>query len=503
MYKVLIVEDEPVELEALAKMVGGYEAQVGDVLLAKDGYEALRLARAETPDIMIVDVNIPGISGLEALTTLRGEGYAGEAVIVTAYSQFDYAQTALRANVADYLLKPVDDAELDRCLKKVFTRLEAAWRDRRDMSDLRRRVLDIATCLQPMVLEALMKGRAPESSLRTLFNWPPDGQLQAFALSMDFETELSPDEQNCLYYDLYNLYAFQFSLIASTGERRILMAIQPSQAMPSAQVELLMWCCARRTLQITRARGHGCRVRAGGMYTHYGEFALFPMESQSFQGELALPLKALLNVPAFSAREIEIRRSKALMRLKAGEPEKAASAFKPLFSDAVYKWAGLYHLFNALLIFDPQIDVLDAYKAVCRSGCAPTVAASAWMEKNAPVSGAGRESSSTSFIISQALEIIDNRYMDDALSQADIARQLGLSQAYFSRLFKKEAGETFIARLTKTRLRRARELLKEGLPVSLVAKQCGYQSKKYFLDAFRQNVGLSVTQYLNREEDGR
>ena len=82
------------------------------------------------------------------------------------------------------------------------------------------------------------------------------------------------------------------------------------------------------------------------------------------------------------------------------------------------------------------------------------------------------------------------------LSQADIAEHFGLSQAYFSRFFKKETGETFITYLTHLRLERAKNLLIAGKGVSEVAESCGYQSKKYFLDVFRQNTGKTVAQYL-------
>lgn len=86
------------------------------------------------------------------------------------------------------------------------------------------------------------------------------------------------------------------------------------------------------------------------------------------------------------------------------------------------------------------------------------------------------------------------------LSQADVATQLGLSQSYFSRLFKKETGETFMAALTHTRLSHAKEMLAQGASIQETSEACGYQSKKYFSDVFRQNFGVSVTQYLRGEE---
>lgn len=501
MYKVLIVEDEPLELQALAKMVGAYGRQVEAVYLASDGHEALRLARVQSPHLILMDINIPGCSGLEVIKTLRGEGYRGAVIIVTAYGQFEYAQIALRVEAADYLLKPLDAAELDHCLQKVFARLDTAAQAQ-DVSRLQARIRDITACLQPIMLAALFNGQAPEETMRTLFGWPEDGNLQAFALRLDFDHPLNPDEQKCLYFDLYSLMCFQFTLIASTEDSRMLLAMQSLNPMEPAQLELALWCAAVSALKLIQAKGHSCRLTGSPLYVRYGDFAAFaPEDSARSRADMPhLPLKTLLDLPAAIPRDMPVRRSKALMRLKAGMPQKTVPLYKPLLSQQSTQWAGLYFLFEALTAFDPQTDVLGAYQAVAQGKASAASCAAQWLEQNARRSCPAR-GAATSFLIGQALEIIDSQYMDAMLSQADIARQLGLSQAYFSRLFKKEVGETFICRLTRTRLKRAKALLLQGLAIDQIAQACGYQSKKYFMDAFRQNTGLSVSQYLRQGEN--
>lgn len=152
--------------------------------------------------------------------------------------------------------------------------------------------------------------------------------------------------------------------------------------------------------------------------------------------------------------------------------------------------------------FDANANLLDAYHAIVQSDAGLSSAAGTWIEENASCAIAAPKASSKGFIIDQALEIIQNEYSNPMLSQADISDHLGLSQAYFSRLFKKEMGETFIAYLTQTRMNHAKLLLCDGQPVQAIAEACGYQSKKYFLDVFRQSTGMSIAQYLdevNRE----
>lgn len=114
MYKVLIVEDE-IWISALIRSV--LEEGVPSVCIAgeaQNGQEALELIRTLRPDIVLTDINLPIMSGLEVITQAKAEGFSGKFAIISGYSDFSYAQQALRADVSDYLLKPVDDEELCR-----------------------------------------------------------------------------------------------------------------------------------------------------------------------------------------------------------------------------------------------------------------------------------------------------------------------------------------------------------------------------------------------------
>ena len=119
MLRVLIVEDEEIIRRGLLCMIdwAGMGCRiVGD---AADGREGLALMRTEHPDVVLTDIRMPRMDGLEMAEAARAEGILPQLVFLTSYAEFGYAQQALRLQAADYLLKPVDEAELAALMKRL------------------------------------------------------------------------------------------------------------------------------------------------------------------------------------------------------------------------------------------------------------------------------------------------------------------------------------------------------------------------------------------------
>ena len=107
-YRVIVADDEEPEVRALEKII--QENLPGLYLLpsARNGLELVELARELSPDILICDINMPGLGGLEALEQLRRSGVQGKIIINTAYPEFEFARKALLLGASDYLLKPTE-----------------------------------------------------------------------------------------------------------------------------------------------------------------------------------------------------------------------------------------------------------------------------------------------------------------------------------------------------------------------------------------------------------
>lgn len=124
MYKVLLVEDESIIRQGLIFRVNWLVLNCSVPLEAPNGREGLALIESEKPDIVITDVKMPFMDGIEMLEH-GSELYHFKSIIVSGYEDFTYARSAIRLGVSDYLLKPVDMEELVLTIKKLCRSIES------------------------------------------------------------------------------------------------------------------------------------------------------------------------------------------------------------------------------------------------------------------------------------------------------------------------------------------------------------------------------------------
>lgn len=115
---VLLVDDERIVIEGFRRLVPweryGYEV-AGE---AMDGWEAVRKAERLTPDLIVMDINLPGMNGIDCVRTIQGSGSRAQFIMVTGYDSIGYCQEALRLRVQDYILKPIDFEEFTEILSR-------------------------------------------------------------------------------------------------------------------------------------------------------------------------------------------------------------------------------------------------------------------------------------------------------------------------------------------------------------------------------------------------
>ncbi len=123
MFKVLLIDDEPIIREGLETIIDwsqhGFEI-CGEAANGRDGLEKVRHMQ---PDLLIVDIKMPVIDGLKLLEELRKEGNQVQALILTGYSEFAYAQKAVNLGAIGYILKPIDEDDLSTNVKKAYNEI--------------------------------------------------------------------------------------------------------------------------------------------------------------------------------------------------------------------------------------------------------------------------------------------------------------------------------------------------------------------------------------------
>lgn len=124
MHTLLIVDDEPIEREGLRLLICGNIADITIVGEAENGYEAIEQFKKFAPDIVFIDITMPGMNGLKAVEEMMKMDIVSHFVLITSYSLFDYAQKAIHLGVEDFLLKPADLSSIRSILDKIICKIK-------------------------------------------------------------------------------------------------------------------------------------------------------------------------------------------------------------------------------------------------------------------------------------------------------------------------------------------------------------------------------------------
>lgn len=130
MYKVLIVDDERPVRTAI-RLAGEWEKlAVSEIAEAPEARTGLQLLKEWKPDIVLVDIKMPVMDGMEMLRRASAEHPEAKYIIISGFDEFEYARQAIHYRVLDYLLKPVDKVELNRSLREAIRQLDEDRKDR-------------------------------------------------------------------------------------------------------------------------------------------------------------------------------------------------------------------------------------------------------------------------------------------------------------------------------------------------------------------------------------
>ena len=167
-------------------------------------------------------------------------------------------------------------------------------------------------------------------------------------------------------------------------------------------------------------------------------------------------------------------------------------------------WEYLRILFDALVTFSDRQDLSFVMEKISSEGFIEDSKQQQEMIHQILIDCRTDEEESTDTSIDQILKIMREEYTSD-LSQAEIAQRMGMTQTYFSRMFKNKTGKNFVSLLTEFRMNHAKELIakEHDITISELAEKCGYTSKTYFCALFRKTVGLTVNEYRRRLENER
>ncbi|MUK87723.1 response regulator [Ornithinibacillus sp. L9] len=467
--RILVAEDELLERKAFIKFIRDTFSDMEVVGEAANGRMAIELAESMNPDVIFMDIKMPGINGLEAIEKINAMNPTIKFILVSAYDSFDYAKQAMRFGIKDYILKPGKKEEIVKALLRVRKEMEQE-------STLKK---------EKIQTEKLMK----ERFLAKLMHLPIDEEVK------ELQERLYPSMKNGCFFVLHgdseiqteriekSLYQYiDFPFIMSTVDDRMVVVILTEEALEKADILKLA-----RKIHVDL-----------GEQIYIGVGTSYPIENlpKSYQ-------------EAYSAcHQLKIDQGSNYGFLQKGKRDQTAEEIIAMISDEIEKGNGdqavtIFKDYQHMLPVSERENLYIKVKHIIGTLNISQVKGS--------ISSLKTEHDWSSFLQICGLKVEEyyqskqfkvqittyiHDHFHENLSLEEAAAHMELSPNYFSNVFKQEFGETFIDYVTKVRMQKAKELV-ENSSYSLkeISYMTGYKDPNYFSRVFKKHFHLSPKQF--------
>lgn len=530
MYRVLIADDEGIMLEALKSIITRNFGNECELAFAKTGRAVVELAESFRPDITFMDIQMPGINGIQAIREIRKFNTSIKFVIITAYDKFDYAKEAINLGVLDYLTKPVKRQMVIQVLERAMEQIDGERKKRSDNLKIQEKLETVIPIVENGLINSMIlqeEGSSDLSYYRMLldirqkyayvvliqFGLPTEDGILTTPVGMSVKAQTFYPECCSICKEFFPC------IVGPIMTNRIVLAV-PTDAQELEYQERIQVIEQARHLMRKLGSRFEARFRAGigkvygleEMKLSYQEaYRALGQENSSVVHADDITVKGTYtgNYPA----EVERSLFQALSR-----GDWAATRQK---ADEFFSWmVNNYYDDRA----DIQLKVLEftiwaereaffsggieQYGFHSRKGymtevlaCKDYSSLREWfLQKLREVCRkiATKKEEQSESIVSKAKNYI-NQNFNRELTLDDVSKSVNVSPYYFSKLFKEESGENFIEYLTRVRISHAKALLKNpALSIKEICLMSGYSDPNYFSRIFKKQEDVTPSEYRER-----
>ncbi len=523
MYKLIFADDEAVVRNNIARLVDWNSCGFEMIGCCSNGHELLELVEKDIPDLVITDINMPFLTGIEASQCLKKDYPSIKIVFLTGYNDFNYAQKAIDLKVMKYILKPVTAESMLQSLKEIREVLDEEYRQSTNMVQLEEFYQQNLPMLQSVFLNNLftdgVSDREAEQKLRFLkLNFLDKKSFQIAVIMNDpipQENDFAQESDDLIDFAIYNIskevmetYCIGTAIYSSN--KVIAIAGYDDAAKLNSFSSCLeeIRTAIETHLHFTVTVGKGCVCgHWSELRTSYEE-ALAALSYRNSVGDnRVIFIKDIepqrRSTTAFD-KNLEMQ---FLSAVKMGDLQSTQKIVHECMQATENRQGGIslqrYCTLTILMcllreadnigISEEEIVAESDMKSVFDMWSTDKMEAIACGSAEKLLNGiVQNRKNSCSAAVEKAKKIIAERYKHPDLSLDEVSEFLHLSASYFRAVFKKETGTTFVNYLTELRMEKAKDLiLTTGMKNYEIASEIGYSDPHYFSYCFKKHFKMS------------
>ena len=531
MYRILLADDEGIMLESLKSIIESTFGDDCEIYCAKTGRAVVEQAQAHSPDICFMDIQMPGLNGIQAIKEIQKFNQSVLFIVVTAYDKFTYAKEAINLGVFEFLTKPVNRRTIVEICSKAMGKVDEIRQKRSDDLRIREKLETVVPMLESGYINNLL--------LQDDFRTYQDNYRQLLDIKEDhgymMVVEYGDSEENGMltnavgasvraskFYSTFREICKEFfeCLVGPVMGSRIVLLVpfegesiryeERVQILSKARnmihkletrIESKFRCGIGRVRQLDSSEAKEsysealCALREGDDYVMHIEDT--PL-AQKYDGEYPRDLEnqyfqRVLSKDTASALDCAQRFFAWMMAQQGVSREDVEIKVLELVMDVEKKAffaGGVKYGFTYRGNYIRDVQSCADYNQLKEWFLGKTREVCQNMES-------AKEKESVS-IVENAKKYIDENFQKD-VSLDDVSRIVDISPFYFSKLFKQEVGKNFIEYLTEVRLRNARALLNNPqYSIKEVCVMSGYSDPNYFSRIFKKYEGVTPSEYRER-----
>ena len=530
MYRVLLADDEGIVIEALRYIIEKNFGEQCTIEHAKTGRSVIELAEHFRPDIAFMDIQMPGINGIEAMKEIRKGNPNTVFIVISAYDKFDYARESIGLGVLEYVNKPIEQERIVELLKQAMAKVDTERENRSRELMIREKMETVVPIIESGLIYSILfeENYADDTeNYRRLLGIEEDyGFIMVIQCGEAQEGNHltnavgSSVRAQSRYMEIREIIKEFFQGVIGAMMANMVVVFVPSpQAMCSNEEEYeqrvdVIEKARKMARKLKKRIDAQFRIGIGAVkkLKEAGESYAEAMHSFRYSTGSVAHVKDLPIGCGYEA-DYPIDTEKALFEAVSQGDMNGALLMTSHFFDWMignygdcimdiklkvlefvlwaehieYDSGGMTYHFRLRQDYLQNIMDMNNYEELRAWFNLKIQEACRNINTKKEESGAG--------VVVKAKEYIKSHYQRD-ISLDDVSKEVNISPYYFSKLFKEKAGENFIEYVTRIRMDKAKELLNStDKSMKEICSEVGYSDSNYFSRSFKKNVGVTPTEY--------